>query len=48
MNVFSLPPGDTNLHRLIAQDHILRPIIIKAEKFHILVKQKAFLCSLTE
>lgn len=40
MNVFSLPPRDTNLHRLIAQDNILRSIIIKAEKFHILVEQK--------
>lgn len=38
ISILKLPPENKELHRLIAHDNILRPIIIKAEKFYILVE----------
>lgn len=39
MGIFKLPPDNKELHRLVAQDNILRPLIIKAEKFFVLVEK---------
>ncbi|TAN00649.1 MAG: hypothetical protein EPN39_03850 [Chitinophagaceae bacterium] len=39
MEIFKLPQGNKELHRLVAQDNILRPLIIKAEKFYVLVEK---------
>ena len=38
-HIYELSPENKELHRLIAQDPVLRSIIIKAEKFHILIKE---------
>lgn len=37
--IYELPADDRELHRLVAQDPQLRPFIIKAEKFHVLVAE---------
>lgn len=37
MEIFKLPQDNKELHRLVAQDNILHPLIIKAEKFYVLV-----------
>ena len=39
MMVYSLPPENKELHRLIAQDAILRSLIIKAENFNIIIDE---------
>ncbi len=36
--VFVLPTDNRELHRLIAQDEVLKKIVIKAEQYHILVE----------
>jgi hypothetical protein len=38
MHVFSLPADNKELHRLVAQDEQLRKLIIKAEKFYVIVE----------
>jgi len=39
LKVFKLPSDNKELHRIIAQDEELKKIIIKAEKFHVLVEE---------
>lgn len=39
VKVFSIPPGDKVLQRIVVQDDVLRRLVIKAEQFHILVAE---------
>jgi hypothetical protein len=38
--VYKLPAENKPLHRLIAQDNLLRPLIIKAEQFYIVIEKQ--------
>ncbi|WP_159469417.1 hypothetical protein [Dyadobacter sp. 3J3] len=38
IHVFSIPPGNKILQRMIVQDEVLRKLVVKAEQYHILIE----------